>query len=196
MQDQTRFWRATGLPYHLSAVQGFIRTQRFVLPSSIGLPSFLKFSYFRTYFFPRSYTLVFIYSLHPFLCSFCGETDAILWTTHIATSTVVEMLWRKSWVVCCSMRQLDLEHKNYGHVSFPRETQANKKDTKLNFFLDLHTVWDIDNSRNYHLYIFYYSSSTYNLYIKREIEKWGIKVGEDTPICPHSVFSFLLPKSL
>jgi len=89
---------------------------------------------FRTYFFPRSYPLVFIYSLHPLLCSFCGKTDAILWTTHIATSTAVEMLWRKSWVVCCSMRQLDVEHKNYGHVSFPRETQAIKKTQNLRFF--------------------------------------------------------------
>lgn len=70
------------------------------------------------------------------------------------------------------MGQLDVEHKNYGHVSFPRETQPNKKDTILNFFfLDLHTLWDIDNSRNYHLYIFYYNFSTYDLYITREKQR-------------------------
>lgn len=84
--------------------------------------SFLKFSYFRTYFLLWSCKLAL-----PSLSSLTCKTDAISWTVTHHAIPLREVLGG-----CCTMRQLDLVYKNYGHVSFPWDTHVNKKHTKLN----------------------------------------------------------------
>lgn len=98
--------------------------------------SFLKFSYFRT-----------------LLCSCMFSQFASLQDSRNLldrnsrrghhTITLREVLGGY-----CTLRQLDFVYKNYGHVSFPWDTHVNKKHTKLNLFVGLHTLWDTNNSRS------------------------------------------------